>query len=245
MRQQRLHTPGVYRLFCPSLVDTRSRRSDPSTGEYLGFTRLLQGHWDKDFHFVQLASPVFGAPSATEATAPEAQLKELIASVNKLRPKFLVMLGNLTHLTPAAGELFDTQVEGFRKTMARLSDTIPAIYCPGIHDVGSIPTPATLQAYHQRFGADYFGFWYGGMRGMVINSTLMIHPSGAPEDAARQETWLTEEIEQCKLCSNNMIVFSYHPWFVSDMEEADSEVTVPAGVGAEGSGNAISGDVIR
>lgn len=198
---------------------------------------------------------------AAAVASPDSQLKELISAVNKLRPKFLVMIGNFTHsvsaptttatatattaTTGASGDIYNQQVEAFRKTMARLSDTIPAVYCPGSHDVGTIPTPATLHAYRQRFGADYFGFWYGGMRGLVINSSLLINPSGAPEEAARQEIWLTEEIEQSKLCSNNMIVFSYHPWFVSDMEEADSDVTVAPGVGADGSGNAISGDVIR
>lgn len=250
-RQQRLHTPGVYRLFCSSAVEARARRSDASTGEYLGLTRGLHGHWDKDFHFVQLASPMFGATLAVSGGAEgavelveETQLKALIASVNKLRPKFLVMVGNLTHATPADGALFDAHVESVRKTMARLSDTIPAIYVPGSNDVGAVPTPATLQAYRGRFGADFFGFWYGGMRGLVINSSLLISPHGAPEEAARQEIWLTEEIEQCKLCSNNIVVFSYHPWFVSDIDEPDSEVAVAAGSGGA-DGNVLSDDVIR
>lgn len=183
---------------------------------------------------MQLASPMFGAPSVSTAegiangeagseSAEETRLKALIASVNKLRPKFLVMIGDLTHATPADGAVFDAQVESVRKTMARLSDTIPAIYVPGSRDVGAVPTPATLQAYRERFGADYFGFWYGGMRGVVINSSLLISPQGAPEEAARQEVWLTEEIEQCKLCSNCIVVFSYHPWFVSDIDEPDVE----------------------
>ncbi len=219
-------------------METRSKRSEPSTGEYIGLTRGLHGHWDKDFHFVQLASPLFGAPAVgntmdgdagsdavpTEASE-ETRLKTIIASVNKLRPKFLVMLGNLTYATPLDGALFDSQVERVRKTMARLSDTIPAIYVPGSHDVGAVPTVASLQTYRERFGADYFGFWFGGMRGVVINSSLLISPQGAPEDAARQEMWLTEEVEQCKLCSNCIVVFSYHPWFVSDIDEPDVEAT--------------------
>lgn len=222
----------MYRLFCASVVETRSKRSEPSTGEYIGLTRGLHGHWDKDFHFVQLASPQFGAPAGGDAVgdgvtepAEETRLKTLIASVNKLRPKFLVMIGNLTHASPSDGPLFDTQVESVRKTMARLSDTIPAIYVPGSHDVGSVPTVASLHAYRERFGADYFGFWFGGMRGVVINSSLMISPQGAPDEAARQELWLTEEVEQCKLCSNCIVVFSYHPWFVSDIDDPDVETT--------------------
>lgn len=235
-RQQRLHTPGVFRLFCASLVDARCRRSDPSTGEYVGFTRLLQGHWDKDFYFLQLSAPQFGAAAAqnsggdaSSVEAEETQLRPLLAAVNKLRPRFLVMLGDFTASCPSDGALFDTHVEALRKCMARVSETIPVVFCPGSRDVGEVPTPASLAAYRSRFGADYFGFWYGGVRGIVINSSLLIHPEGAPDEAARQEVWLTEEIEQSKLCSNAMVLFTYHPWFLTDIDEPDSEVEVPAG----------------
>ena len=256
-RQQRLHGPGVYRLFCTSAVEARAKRSDPSTGEYLGLTRQLQGHWDKDFLFVQIASPLFGVsnsagnnsnsgvvgntdssttPVSAQPPSPsteELQLREVLSAVNKLRPKFLVLIGNLTYTAAddtGAGQhaLFDLQVESARRTMARLADTIPAIYVPGCNDVGLCPTPHTLLAYRKRFGADYFGFWYGGMRGIVINSTLMIHSSGALEEANRQNLWLTEEIEQCKLCSNSIVIFSYHPWFLHDIDEDDEGDVVVA-----------------
>ena len=236
-RQQRLHSPGVYRLFCASAIEARARRSDPSTGEFLGLTRSLQGHWDKDFFFLQLSAPRFGAAEAASeggigVTAEEDRLKEMLSGVNKLRPRFLVMVGDLTHSTPSDGAVFNTQVEAVRKAMARVSDTIPVVYCPGVRDVGAVPTPETLRAYRSRFGADYFGFWYGGMRGIVINSSLLISPSGAPEEAARQETWLTEEIEQSKLCSSSVVLFSYHPWFLQSMDEADAEVAVSAQEGS-------------
>jgi 3',5'-cyclic AMP phosphodiesterase CpdA len=234
-RQQRLHTTGVYRLFCGSLVESRTKRSDLSSGEYLGLTRQLQGHWDRDFYFLQLAAPKFGAEAVlaggdgANVEAEERRLKDLVAAVNKLRPRFLVMVGDLTAAATGEGAVYDTQVEALRKSMARVSDTIPVLYCPGSHDVGAVPTPASLAGYRARFGADYFGFWYGGVRGLIINSSLLIHPEGSPEEAARQETWLTEEIEQSKLCSNAVLLFSYHPWFLSDIDEPDSEVEVPAG----------------
>ena len=31
-------------------------------------------------------------------------------------------------------------------------------------------------SYREKFGADYFGFWFSGLRGIVLNSPLMIHP---------------------------------------------------------------------
>jgi serine/threonine-protein phosphatase CPPED1 len=244
-RQQRLHGPGVYRLLCPSLVDARSRRSDVSTGEYLGMTRQLQGHWDKDFLFMQIAAPMFGAAAAAGdgavsdsggELAEERPLKEAIATINKLRPKFVAVMGNLTATSPGDAQ-HPGHVEALRKTVARMSETIPAIYVPGSRDVGAVPTPESLQAYRAKFGADYFGFWYGGVRGLVLNSSLLIHSSGSPAEAAKQEAWLAEEVQQCKLCATAVIVFSYHPWFLSDINEEDA-----AAVAAE---SADDSDAIR
>ena len=105
--------------------------------------------------------------------------------------------------------------------MARLSDSTPAIYVPGPNDVGIFPTVSSLQYYRSLFGADYFGFWYGGMRGLVLNSSLMIHPTDAMDEAAKQDAWLIEEIEQAKLCATIIMVFTYHPWYVNTIDDDD------------------------
>ena len=42
--------------------------------------------------------------------------------------------------------------------------------------LGEIPSPASLAAYRKLFGRDHYGFWYGGMRCLIINSPLLIHP---------------------------------------------------------------------
>ena len=62
---------------------------------------------------------------------------------------------------------------------------------------------------------------YGGSRCLVINSSLMINGSGAPLEAATQDLWFEEEIEQAKMCSTHMMIFSYHPWFVGCRDEED------------------------
>jgi hypothetical protein len=35
---------------------------------------------------------------------------------------------------------------------------------------------AYAEAYRANFGADYFGFWYCGLRCLIINSPLMVDP---------------------------------------------------------------------
>lgn len=34
-----------------------------------------------------------------------------------------------------------------------------------------------LETYRNTFGADYFGFWFGAIRILVLNSTLLCYPS--------------------------------------------------------------------
>jgi hypothetical protein len=41
---------------------------------------------------------------------------------------------------------------------------------------GETPTPESLAAYCALFGRDFFGFWYGGLRCLVVNSPLLRHP---------------------------------------------------------------------
>lgn len=60
--------------------------------------------------------------------------------------------------------------------MARVSESIPLVYVPGVSDVGASPTVESIANYRQRYGADFFGFWYSGVRGLVLNSALLIHP---------------------------------------------------------------------
>ena len=41
--------------------------------------------------------------------------------------------------------------------------------------LGEIPSPSSLAAYRKLFGRDHYGFWYGGLRCLVVNSPLLIH----------------------------------------------------------------------
>jgi 3',5'-cyclic AMP phosphodiesterase CpdA len=217
-RRGRLHGQGVFRLFHSSAIDARSLRADISTRDYVGLTRQIQGHWNKDFVFAHVSNP--GVVRDLSTMDSEANLKSAIAAINKLRPKFVVITGDLTATNPS-DPAHDVQCDSFRKSMARLSDSIPAMYVPGARDVGDAPTADSLDRYRSKFGADFYGAWFGGVRCLVLNSPLMSSPESAPEDAQLQDLWLVEEIEQAKLCATSVAVFSYHPWFHETIDEPD------------------------
>jgi hypothetical protein len=94
---------------------------------------------------------------------------------------------------------YENQTVAFRKVVSKVSETISVAFVPGTNDVGINPTLLTIENYRRcerllpinsfsylfltylfltfsRYGADYYGFWYGGMRGLVINSPLLVNP---------------------------------------------------------------------
>lgn len=61
--------------------------------------------------------------------------------------------------------------------MGKLDPAIPLLCVCGNHDVGNVPNKVTIDRYVSEFGDDYFGFWVGGIRGVVLNSNLLFDPS--------------------------------------------------------------------
>jgi hypothetical protein len=109
------------------------------------------------------------------------------------------------------------------RAISRISETIPVLYVCGNHDIGDNPTIETLNEYRRHFGADYYGFWFGGVRCIVINSCLMMKPDAIPSVTEAQDRWFEEELEQAKLCAQQVLIFSHHPWFLNSFDEDEGE----------------------
>lgn len=224
--KHKLHIPGIYRLFWNSIVDAKCIRVDSNTRDYIGYNRALQGEWYKDFFFAYISGPEFILDENNTGIEVE-NLRRAIASINKLRPRFVVSSGNCTNTSPV-DPLYEIQLTNFRKNMARLSESIAILYVAGDKDVSS--GLSSLQLYRKYFGADYYGFWYGGLRCLIINSSLFNEnlPMDLVNEAVSQEIWLEDEIEQAKLCSQHVIIFMHTPWFVSHIdEEYQKGVNIP------------------
>ena len=217
-RRNCIASGGVHRLFFPSLVDARCKRVDTMTKEYIGFTRVAHGAWENDFFFMVLAG--ISATGGQDFESELEKLKQTILLINRIRPRFVVVSGNWTRAT-ADEAAHAVQVENYRKNIARISESIPVLHLPGVNDVGTVPTVESLDAYRGWFGADYYGFWYGGVRCLVLNSTLLTDASLVTE-VTMQNEWFAEELEQAKLCATHVIIFTYHPWFLSSIDEEDS-----------------------
>jgi serine/threonine-protein phosphatase CPPED1 len=191
------------------------------------------------FFFIQLTDPQLGMFADNENVEQEtANLEFAVATINRLRPAFVVVTGDLVNRT---GD--ESQIAAYLGIMRKIDPAIRVCNAPGNHDVGNTATPDSLAAYERRFGADHYAFRHGDFAGIVLNSVLMAAPEKAPVlrpgsrrsepesvggDAARQDQWLRAELQRARADgSRHIVVFQHHPLFVKDPGEPDQYENIP------------------
>ena len=182
------------------------------------------GQDNKPFYFFQMADTQFGMFTDNKGFEKEtANFEKAVESANRLHPAFVIVCGDLVNRT---GD--QTQIAEYKRIAAKLDRSIPIYNVAGNHDVGNKPTAASLADYHKNFGPDYYTFQYGNLYGIVLNSSLFFDPSGAPEEAAKQEAWLRSTLEgTTKMKNKNIVVFEHIPWFINQPDEADQYFNIP------------------
>jgi endonuclease/exonuclease/phosphatase family metal-dependent hydrolase/predicted phosphodiesterase len=191
----------------------------------LGACHSIRGTVGREpFFFIQMADPQFGFFTANaDFTRETANFERAIAAANRLRPSFVVVCGDLTH---RAGDA--AQVAEYRRIVSTLDASIPLYSVPGNHDLANPPTAASLTAYREQHGPDRYTFERNGLFGIVINSTLIKEPGGAPDATAEQERWLRETLDGARSSGRDRImVFQHHSWFLTRPDEPDQYFNLP------------------
>src|SRR5262245_54140587 len=160
--------------------------------------------------FIQMSDPQFGMYAENRDFLQETiNFEFAIATANRLRPKFVVICGDLINQAGNAA-----QAAEFLRIAAKLDSAIKLYNVAGNHDVENQPTPATLVAYRENFGPDYYSFRSGDLLGYVLNSSLIAAPAKAPAEADRQEAWLNAELAKPRPEGvQHRVIFQHHPWF--------------------------------
>lgn len=180
---------------------------------------------EQPFFFVQLTDPQFGMYAKDADFAQEtANFEFAVATVNRLRPAFVIVTGDLVNRTGDRA-----QIGEYLRIAGRIDRGIPLYHVAGNHDVGNEPTPETLAAYRKAFGPDRYTFKSGSMAGIVVNSALMHAPAAARAELEEQQRWLADELRKARLSgARPIVVFQHHPLFVRDPDEPDSYGNIPA-----------------
>jgi 3',5'-cyclic AMP phosphodiesterase CpdA len=177
-----------------------------------------------DLTFVQMSDPQFGMFAENRNFTQETiNFERAIADTNRIKPAFVIVCGDLVN---QAGN--DGQIAEYHRVAAKLDRSIALHNVAGNHDVGNEPTPESLAAYRKQFGPDYYVFRHGDFLGIVLNSSLIQHPGGAPAEADKQMKWLEGELKKIKP-GNQAVIFQHIPWFLKYADEPDDYFNIPLG----------------
>ncbi len=177
-----------------------------------------------DLFFIQMTDPQFGMATANRDFAQEtANLEFAVAAANRLKPRFVIVTGDLVnHAGDAA------QIAEYQRIVKKLDPAIHVYAVAGNHDVGNVPTAAGLAEYRKHFGADYYSFREGPLYGIVLDSVLYHSPQSVPDELRRQQAWLAAELKKAQASgAAHTIVFLHHPLFLENGEEPDQYFNIP------------------
>jgi 3',5'-cyclic AMP phosphodiesterase CpdA len=179
---------------------------------------------EQPFYFIALADTQFGMYAADKNFEQEtANYEFAVATVNRLRPKFAIVLGDLVNKVGDAD-----QIREFWRISRKIDSSIPVYYVAGNHDVGPAPSPETLTAYRKNIGRDYYSFREGPIYGIVLDSSLIHSPQNAEAEYEAQISWLKKEMENAKASdARQTIVFQHHPYFLKEAKEPDAFGNIP------------------
>jgi len=178
---------------------------------------------EQPFYFVMLTDTQMGMYANDRNFVREtANYEFATATVNRLKPGFVIVLGDLVN------KVGDTeQIREFQRITQKIDPAVPVYYVAGNHDVGHEPNPESVEAYRKIFGRDYYSFRAGPVYGIVLNSTLIHTPRKAEPLYQEQLTWLKAELEKAKSSgASHIVVFQHHPYFIGEVQEPDQYMNI-------------------
>eukprot|EP00035_Acanthoeca_spectabilis_P000539 m.74003 g.74003 ORF g.74003 m.74003 type:complete len:573 (-) comp10263_c0_seq4:12-1730(-) len=189
--------------------------------------------WTGDFTFVQMADTQlglaenFGMVNGMDVSgwSIEKEMMELaVGHINRLKPAFAIVCGDLVNEFPLDdAQKREAQISDFRSVFSKIDPSIPLVCVCGNHDVGNVPNRKSIEKYTGSFGDDYFAFWCRGVKCIVVNSQLWKNSTAAPDLAAAQARWFSQELASAaKEKAHHTIVFGHVPLFLEAADEADS-----------------------
>lgn len=192
-------------LAAPWLASVAGRRAEAGEGKE-----------ECRFFFVVAADPqLFWGPLELWEKA--------IEEVNRLKPAFLVVCGDLIQ-DPGN----DEQASAYLEAAGKLDASIPLHNVAGNHDVYSNPTPESIAWYEKRFGKAWYSFEHDGCLFLTLESNLLNQPDRAPELAQRQVAWLEKTLEAASAKEHDrIIVFKHFPLCLQKVDEKDQYFNVP------------------
>ena len=216
------------------MVQTRSRHrfiigADTQFGIMMDGFAMEEPNWSKEIEISRLAVEKINAMGKK----PGEEHK---------RPLFVCMCGDLVDTEASFDSamaswkkvmadwerhlIFEQQNRDFKEVWSNLDSDIPMVCLCGNHDVGNRPTKQSIDEFKKNYGDDYLAFWANGTYNIVVNNNLFADPSAAEDLFDEQLEWLEGRLIYAKeQKARQIFVYGHYPWFLSDENEEDSNVT--------------------
>ncbi|QDV12663.1 Calcineurin-like phosphoesterase superfamily domain protein [Rosistilla oblonga] len=207
---------------------TNARFQQAADRTFKAFDREEEQTWQRPFFFMQMADTQYGFFSGNKGFDQEVDLvRRAVEHINRLRPRFVIVCGDLTNATPEHPR-YREQVAQYHRDFSEVDAEIPLVCVCGNHDVGNRPTAQSIAHYKENFGDDYFSFWVGGVCNIVLNSSVLKDPKDAPEVLAAQQTWLQQQLQEANAAkAKHILMFQHHPLFLAEEDEPDQYFNIP------------------
>lgn len=155
------------------------------------------------------------------------RFQKAVDTANSVQPAFVAICGDMVN-DPAD----EAQVAELLRVGGGLSPNIPLYRVSGNHDSSEgdhiTPTAESLARYRELFGEDIYSFVEGGVKFIVINSTVLHSPREVWPEYRRQIDWLEAELVSARDGqAEKVIVLSHHPLFLEHADEPDRYFNVP------------------
>ena len=169
-----------------------------------------------DFFFVTAADPqLFWGPLAL--------WQEAIRHVNRLKPAFMVVCGDLIQ---EPGN--EDQARAYLNAAGALRPNIPLYNVAGNHDVLGTPTHKSLAWYEEHFGKPWYSFQFNDCLFLVLESNMLNRPDEVPDLANKQMAWLRRTLAEADTKRfRHKIVFKHYPLCLKQVDEKGQYFNVP------------------
>lgn len=166
------------------------------------------------FSFVQMCDTQLGMGGYEHDVLT---FKQAVKQINELQADFVVICGDLVQTSN------DKSFADFNGIKAKF--TLPCYCAPGNHDVGNVPTNASLANYREKIGKDYYSFEHKGYTIVVANTQLWKSPLAG--ESEKHDSWFKTTLEEAKVKNSPVFVVVHYPLFVKDIEEEEAYFNLP------------------
>ena len=178
----------------------------------------------KTVTIIQIADSQLGFDAAVKGQEPGATyvndlsfelgfLNKAVQEVNRVMPDVVVFTGDQINLP-----LDPEQRAAFCEAVAGIDKSVKVIFLPGNHDVIVGENSVDSTPFTSLFGEDRFVHRIDGVTLMGLNSNLIKYNDPSEEE---QIQWIGDELSKTDP-EEVKIVFAHHPFFIEDIDEADS-----------------------